>query len=168
MPQRPITNHDAALTLLNIAAILELTDGNPYRVRAYRHAALLLLRLRVSATEFLSPSGELLLPGLGERLRRKLGELFSRGEMSFYRDLYASLPPEMVKLMRVPGIGPRTALRLMVELELESPEDVIQAAEAGAIRKLYRFGEKSEANLARAARALIESSSKEPDFYEAA
>ncbi|CCF85238.1 helix-hairpin-helix domain-containing protein [Nitrolancea hollandica] len=168
MPQPSITNHDAALILLNIAAILELTDGNPYRVRAYRRAALLLLRLRVPATEFLSPEGELLLPGLGERLRRKLGELFSHGEMSFYRDLYASLPTGMVSLMRVPGIGPRIALRLMAELGLESPEDVIQAAEAGAIRKLYRFGEKSEANLARAARALIASSSEEPDLFEAA
>jgi DNA polymerase (family 10) len=75
--------------------------------------------------------------------------------MQFYRDLYASLPPEMVRLMEVPGIGPRIALRLYVELNIGSPEELIAAAEAGKIRRLYRFGERSEANLAAAARALL-------------
>ncbi len=155
MPANHLTNHDAALILLNIASILEMTAANPYRVRAYRRAARLLLALRLPAERFLTPEGELALPGLGPSLRRKIGELFARGEMTFYRDLYASLPPEMVRLMRVRGIGPRTALRLYVELGLGSPEDVVRAAEAGEIRKLYRFGERSEAKLAEAARALL-------------
>lgn len=150
-----MTNHDAALILLNIATILDMTAANPYRVRAYRRAARKLLQLRVPAQAFLTPNGELALPGLGERLRRKLGELFVKGEMTFYHDLYASLPPEMVRLMEVRGIGPITALRLYVELGLGSPEEVVQAAAAGRIRKLYRFGEKSEANLARAAQELL-------------
>lgn len=155
MDRSTVTNHEAALILLNIAAILEMTAGNPFRVRAYRRAARLLLALRVPATDYLTPKGELALPGLGKRLRRKLGELFTQGEMRFYRDLYRSLPEELVRLMEVEGIGPRRALRLYVELGLGSPEDVVQAAEAGRIRRLYRFGEKLEANLAQAAREVI-------------
>lgn len=150
------------MILFNIASILEMTDGNPYRIRAYRRAARRLLRLRQPATDFLTPDGELALPGLGVRLRRKLGELFSQGEMRFYRDLYRSLPNALVQLMEVPGIGPRIALRLHLELGLETPEDVIEAAEAGRIRRLYRFGEKSEANLAAAARALRPAPEPEP------
>lgn len=167
MNQTTLTNHEAALILLNIAAILEMTAGNPFRVRAYRRAARLLLRLRVPATDYLTPEGELALPGLGKRLRRKLGELFTRGEMRFYRDLYRSLPDPMLRLMEVPGIGPRTALRFYVELGLESPEDVITAAEQGRIRRLYRFGPKSEANLAEAARKLVAESSP-PELPRAA
>jgi DNA polymerase (family 10) len=154
--QRPdVTNHEAALILLNIASIIEVMAGNPYRVRAYRRAARLLLGLRLPATSYLTPQGELALPGLGIKLRRKLGELFTNGEMRFYRDLYDTLPPEMVRLMQVRGVGPRIALRLYIELGLGSPEDLIRAAEAGKIRALYRFGAKSEANLAAAARELI-------------
>ena len=152
MKRATVTNHDAALILLNIASILDATAAKPYRVKAYRRAARMLLRLRVPAAQFVTPEGELALPGLGERLRRKLGELFERGEMHFYQDLYASLPSEMVSLMRVRGIGPRTALRLYVELGLSSPEDVVSAARAGRIRSIYRFGERSEARLADAAR----------------
>src|SRR5690606_38620771 len=162
MNRSTVTNHEAALILPNIATILEMTAGNPYRVRAYRRAARRLLALREPATEYLTPSGELALPGLGTRLRRKLGELFTEGEMRFYRDLYHSLPEELLRLMEVEGIGPRRALRLHVELGLGSPEDVVQAAEAGRIRKLYRFGEKLEANLAEAARAAIAARRTEP------
>lgn len=162
MNRSTVTNHEAALILLNIATILEMTAGNPYRVRAYRRAARRLLALRVLATEYLTPSGELALPGLGQRLRRKLGELFTQGEMRFYRDLYNSLPEELLRLMEVEGIGPRRALRLHVELGLGSPEDVVQAAEMGRIRKLYRFGEKLEAKLAEAARAAIAARQTEP------
>ncbi|HET9017521.1 MAG TPA: helix-hairpin-helix domain-containing protein [Thermomicrobiaceae bacterium] len=162
MQTSTVTNHEAALILLNIASILDATAGNPYRVRAYRRAARMLLRLRVPAAAFVTPDGELALPGLGERLRRKLGELFVRGEMQFYRDLYASLPPEMVCLMQVRGIGPRTALRLYVELGLASPGDVVAAARQARIRKLYRFGERSEARLAEAAAAVVASDDELP------
>ena len=157
--QKPkVTNHEAALILLNIASVIEMLAGNPYRVRAYRRAAQMLLRLRRPATEYLTPEGELALPMLGASLRRKLGELFARGEMQFYRDLYASLPPEMVRLMEVRGIGPRIALRLYVELGIGSAEELIAAAERGQIRRLYRFGEVSEAKLAAAARELLPAS----------
>ncbi|MDI3340883.1 MAG: helix-hairpin-helix domain-containing protein [Sphaerobacter sp.] len=162
MDRTTVTNHEAALILLNIAAILEMTAGNPYRVRAYRRAARRLLALRGPASAYLTPEGELALPGLGERLRRKLGELFSQGEMRFYRDLYRSLPSELVQLMEVEGIGPRRALRLNVELGLGSPEDVAEAAAAGRIRTLYRFGDKLEANLAEAARTTIAARRADP------
>ena len=154
-PKTEITNHEAALILLNIASVIDMLAGNPYRVRAYRRAARLLLRLRRPARDYLTGDGELALPTLGASLRRKLGELFSQGEMEFYRDLYNSLPPEMVRLMEVPGVGPRTALRLYIELGIGSIDDLIAAADAGRIRRLYRFGERSEANMARAARELL-------------
>ena len=154
--QKPeITNHEAALILLNIASVIEMMAGNPYRVRAYRRTARTLLRLRRPAIRYLTADGELALPGLGISLRRKLGELFTKGDMQFYRDLYDTLPPELVSLMQVRGIGPRTALRLYVELGLESPEETLAAARAGRIRRLYRFGERSEANLARAAQEVL-------------
>jgi DNA polymerase/3'-5' exonuclease PolX len=155
MEKREITNHDAALILLNIASVIEMLAGNPFRVRAYRRAARLLLRLHRPASDYLTPGGELALPMLGASLRKKLGELFAQGEMQFYHDLYASLPPEMVRLMEVRGIGPRIALRLYVELGIGSAEELIAAADAGKIRGLYRFGARSEAKLAAAARQLL-------------
>ena len=150
-----VTNKDAADLLFSVATILELAEDNPYRVRAYRRAARLLLRSREDARIRLTDKKELDLPGLGPRLRRKLGELLATGRMSFYVELCADLPPDVSRLMTIPGVGPKTALRLNEELGLTSAADVAAAAEAGKIRQLFGFGEKRERQLLEGAREVL-------------
>ena len=139
-----ITNNDAADLLFNVATILELAEDNPYRVRAYRRAARLLLRFREDARVRLTADNELDLPGLGSSLRRKLGELLATGRMGFYVELCADLPPDVARLMLIPGVGPKIALRLHEELGLTGAADVYAAAQSRKIRQLYGFGERRE------------------------
>ncbi|CAA9556111.1 MAG: hypothetical protein AVDCRST_MAG49-2940 [uncultured Thermomicrobiales bacterium] len=153
--RRHPTNRDAAEVLFNVATILELAEDNPYRVRAYRNAARLLLRSRQDARVQLTAEGELALPGLGKRLRRKLGELLTSGRMGFYVELCADLPPEVSQLMQIPTVGPKTAMRLREELGLGSPTEVRDAALAGRIRALYGFGAARERQLLEGAEATL-------------
>jgi DNA polymerase (family 10) len=146
-PAPTITNKTAADLLFDVATILELSEDNPYRVRAYRRAARLLLRQQDQASVHLDEKGELVLPGLGPRLRRKLGELLSTGRMGFYVELCAELPDAIAELMRIPTVGPKTAWRLHAELGLSTAEDVRRAAANGEIRTLYGFGEVREQQL---------------------
>lgn len=153
-----ITNRDAAGVLFNVATILELAEDNPYRIRAYRRAARLLLGRPVEARVALvdgKQGKELDLPGPGLRLRRKLGELLATGRLRFYVDLCAELPAEVADLMRLPNVGPKTALRLHEELGLASAGDVYAAAQAGKIRALYGFGAKRERQLLEGAAAVL-------------
>jgi len=142
-----VTNKDAAGILFNVATILELAEDNPYRVRAYRRAARLLLANREDARLRLTDKKELDLPGLGPSLRRKLGELLATGHMRFYVELCAELPDDVSNLMEIPGVGPKTALRLHEELGLTTAAEVYAAAQTGKIRQLYGFGEKRERQL---------------------
>jgi DNA polymerase (family X) len=153
-----VTNKDAADILFNVATILEMAEDNPYRVRAYRRAAGLLLGNREDARVKLvdgKEGKELDLPGLGPRLRRKLGELLATGRMRFYVELCADLPDEVAALMALPGVGPKTALRLHEELGLATPADVYAAAQGGRIRQLYGFGERRERQLLAAAESVL-------------
>jgi DNA polymerase (family X) len=150
-----VTNRDAAEVLFNVATILELAEDNPYRVRAYRRAARLLLRSREDAKVRLSEGGELELPGLGPRLRRKLGELLATGRMGFYVELCADMPEGVARLMEIPTVGPKTALRLHEELGLATAADVYAAAQAGKIRQLYGFGPNRERQLLAGAEAVL-------------
>jgi DNA polymerase (family 10) len=155
---RTVTNKDAADVLFNVATILEMAEDNPYRIRVYRRAARLLLGRRDGAAVPLSEGKagmELELPGLGLRLRRKLGELLSTGRMRFYVELCADLPDDVATLMALPTIGPKTAMRLHEELGLSTPADVLAAADAGKIRALYGFGERRERQLRDAATAVL-------------
>ncbi|MGH2531007.1 MAG: helix-hairpin-helix domain-containing protein [Thermomicrobiales bacterium] len=150
-----VTNQDAAEVLFNVATILELAEDNPYRVRAYRRAARLLLRTADQSRLRVNDRHELDLPGLGPRLRRKLGELLHTGQMRFYVELCADLPREVASLMEIPTIGPKTARRLHEELGLATAADVVEAAHEGKIRQLYGFGEKRERQLLAGAEQVL-------------
>lgn len=157
-----MTNKDAADVLFNVATILELAEDNPYRIRAYRRAARQLLRSPENARVRLTKERELDLPGLGPRLRRKLGELFAAGRMTFYVELCAELPDEIQALMEIPHVGPKTATRLYEELGVSTPAGVVQAAKAGKIRQLYGFGAKREQQLLQGALAVLNGFKKVP------
>jgi DNA polymerase/3'-5' exonuclease PolX len=146
-----MTNRHIAAILFNIATLLDMAQDNVYRVRAYRRAARRILALPEEATAIVARGEELPLPGVGERLCRKLAELISTGALTFYDELLEDLPLPIRTLMALDGIGPKTAQRLHAELGISTAQELIAAAERGKIRELYGFGARSEVNLARAA-----------------
>lgn len=149
-----MTNRRIAEILFNIATLHEMAQGNVYRVRAYRRAARRILALREEAAAIIAREEELPLPGVGDRIRRKLQELIATGQLAQYEELLDDLPTYMGALMRIEGIGPRTATRLHDALGLADAADVLLAAGCGRIQTLYGFGPRRESRLAGAAREL--------------
>jgi DNA polymerase (family 10) len=149
-----VSNQDAARTLFGVASLLESQGANPYRVRAYRRAALSLMRLAIPAEQLTDRDGQLNLPWLGPRLRRKLGELVTMGRMQFHVELIAELPPALRELLSVPGVGPKTAERLIRELDIRSVAQLAEAASRGRLRALRGIGEIKERRLGEAAATL--------------
>ncbi|MCC6175603.1 MAG: histidinol-phosphatase [Chloroflexi bacterium] len=154
-----VDNRERARAIFAVASLLETLGANPFRVRAYRRAAVRLLALPADASTYLDERGELDLPWLGPRLRRKLGELVRTGRLSFHDELIAELPRPMRELLAVPGIGPKTAVRLVAELHIRSLRGLAYAARRGRLQTLRgigpvrerRWGEAAEAMLAEAA-----------------
>ena len=150
-----VDNAQAARQIFAVAALLESQGANPFRVRAYRRAAVSMLRLPIEAERLTNAQGQLLLPWLGDQLRRKLGELVTRGQMQFHQDLLAELPGPLRELLRVPGIGPRTAERLIRDLGIRGLPGLAFAARTGRLRTLRGIGEIRERQLGAAAEALL-------------
>jgi DNA polymerase (family 10) len=151
----PVDNQMAARTVFALASLLESQGANPYRVRAYRRAALGLLRLPQGAGAYLNSEGELVLPWLGERLRRKLGELVRQGRMQFQDELMAQLPRPYRELLAVPGIGPKTAARLMSEAGIFGLAALERAAREGRLRRLRGIGVRRESQWGQVAAELL-------------
>ncbi len=137
-------NRNRAKYLFAVASMLEALDGNPYRVRAYRRAAVGLHRLSDDAAVYLDAAGELPLPWLGARLRKKLGELVRTDRMCFQEELIGTLPAPMRELIAVPGIGPHWAERLSTDLKVRTVPELIVAAREGRLRTLYGIGKVRE------------------------
>jgi DNA polymerase/3'-5' exonuclease PolX len=147
-----ITNRQIAEVLSSVANVLESANSNPYRVQAYRNAARGVLELQEQAATILARGEELPVPGLGERLRRRIAELVQTGTMTFYNDLcLQALPTGARALLAVEHVGPHTAIRLHEELGIDTPEKLWWAAHQERIRRLPGFGPRSEARLKEAA-----------------
>lgn len=157
LPMR-VSNHKIAEVLFNIATLLEMQQANPYRIAAYRRAAVGVLSLSEPAAQMLARGERLQFPGVGDRLRRKVTELIETGRMTFYDDLAeVSLPEDVRELMTVPHVGPRTALRLSGQFGIHSVTQLLDAASRHTLRDAYGFGPRSEERLAEGARALLTS-----------
>jgi DNA polymerase (family 10) len=155
--QPMVTNRQIAEVLASIAEMLERQNSNPYRVQAYRHAARGVLELSEPAALIVAQGEALPVPGLGERLQKRIAELVMTGTMTFYHDLSMPFLPSGARaLMGVEHVGPHVAIRLHEELGIDSPKKLLRAAQNQRIRTLPGFGARSEARLAEAAASYLE------------
>jgi DNA polymerase/3'-5' exonuclease PolX len=135
------SNAEAAEIFRTIADLLDLL-GEKFKPEAYRRAA----RSIESLTEDLgvvSARHELQsIPGVGEAIAEKIEEYLRTGSVPYYERLKREIPPGLVELMRLPGLGPKTARRFWVELGVEGPGELRDAIAAGRLVGVKGFGEK--------------------------
>ena len=156
-----MSNREYALEIFAVASLLEARGANAYRVRAYRRAAVRLLTMSENAATYLDEQGDLAMPGLGARLRRKLGELVRTGHLSFHDELIAAEPRPIRTLLTVPGIGPKTADRLVGETRVRGLRSLARAARQGRLQRLRGVGPARERAWGEAAERLLGRSSAE-------
>ncbi len=136
-------NIDYARIFDEIADLLELQGANPFRVRAYRNASRTIATLSQSIDSLImdedaSPED---LPGIGKDLAAKIEELHETGELAFLAELREEVPPSLIQIMRIPGLGPKRAKQLWEALDITSVDDLEEAAKDGRLLELPGFGE---------------------------
>ncbi|AXG09796.1 DNA polymerase/3'-5' exonuclease PolX [Haloplanus rubicundus] len=139
-------NQEIATMLREIADFLEIQEEE-YKPRAYRTAARNIESLSEDI-EDIHDRGELEeIEGVGESISEKIGEYLETGELEYYEDLKADLPVDIEAITSVEGVGPKTAKKLYLELDVRTLDDLESAAEKGDVADLEGFGEKSQQNI---------------------
>ena len=141
-----MTNPEIADAFDEVADLLEFTDANPFRVRAYRNAARTLRDLPEPAAAIVADAGRSLtdIEGIGDDLAGKITALVQKGELPIRDELRAKVPPSALSLLRVPGLGPKKASALMKQLGITSLDQLRAACEAHRLQELKGFGAKKE------------------------
>ncbi len=141
---RRITNKEVAQQLLTIADILLILEENIFRINAYRNAAEAIENLGQDINTIFAQGNLEKIGGVGKGIAALLKELFTTGQVKDFESLQEKVPVGVLSMMQVPDMGPKKAKRLWDELGITSVEALKAAAEAGQLRGLKGFGEKSE------------------------
>ena len=141
----PVHNADISEIFNEVADLMEILEENPFRVRAYRNAARTIGDLSQSVALMVEQSKDMTeLPGIGKDLARKIEEIAKTGTLSQLQDLGDRIPPQLRRLMKIQGLGPKRVKALYDKLGITDLEDLKKAGEEGRIKELKGFGEKIE------------------------
>jgi DNA polymerase (family 10) len=139
-------NADIAALFDELAELLEVQGANPFRVRAYRTAARTVESSAQSVADLVAAPGHDLtqLAGIGKDLADKIETVVTTGVLPQLEELRGQFPPDVLKMLRIPGIGPKKVAALLDQLQVRTLTDLRAAAEAGRVAALKGFGKKTE------------------------
>ncbi|HEY6167572.1 MAG TPA: DNA polymerase/3'-5' exonuclease PolX [Verrucomicrobiae bacterium] len=136
--------HQVAEILVEIGTLLELKGENPFKTRAYQNGARVIESLTEPLEKVVAEGRLAELKGIGEALQEKITALVTTGKLAYYDELKASLPPGLVDLLDIPGVGPKKVQALNKKLGIENVEQLEAACKAGKVATLDGFGEKTQ------------------------
>ena len=127
-----------------IAVLLELKGANPFRFRSYQNAARTLGSLEEDLWAVTSEGRLTDIKGIGKGMASLITEAMEMGTWGDMGELYTSVPPGLIEMLAIPGLGPKRIKQFYDELGIESVQQLKVAAENGELQDLDRMGEKSE------------------------
>lgn len=136
-----------AAILNEIGILLELKGENPFKTRAYTNAARTLEGLSVPLNTLVEEKRLGELKGFGEALVDKITTLVTTGRLPYYEELKASVPPGLVEMLDLQGLGPKKVKKLHDELGIDTLAKLEDACKAGTIAALDGFGAKSQTKI---------------------
>ncbi|MDP3909869.1 MAG: DNA polymerase/3'-5' exonuclease PolX [Gemmatimonadales bacterium] len=167
-------NPDIARQLDDVADLLEISAANPFRVRAYRNAART-VRDQPDSISDLVRGGDFdltQLAGVGKGIAAEIHALITTGKLPQRQQLVAEVPPGLLELLRLPGLGPRRVKLLHDMLGVRTIGDLARVTKAGKVAALPRFGakiiEKIQAGIGQAGKAERRLRLHEAEQYAAA
>ena len=154
-------NQEIVRIFNDIADRLEIKGENPFRIRAYRRAA---LNIESLSTDIAStPKDELMkIPGIGQDLAGKILEYIQTGKMQAYEDLKKEVPEGLSGLLSVPSLGPKTAKLLFEKLQVKDLDDLARLAREHKLIGLPGIKEKTEENIIKGIEMLKRGMERQP------
>lgn len=143
---RAMDNEAIAERFNRLANLMEIRGDDRYRIRSYRNAAEVIetwpTPLKTISREE-GAKGLLAIPGVGKAISGKIMELLEKGTFDAWEKLIAETPASVLDLLRVSGIGLKTASLLHQKFKIASLDDLRSFVSGGGLEMVDGIGEKS-------------------------
>ncbi len=136
-------NKTIVRSLRLLGQLMELSGENPYKTKAVASAAIVIDKLPFALYEKTIEELESI-SGLGKATAAKVWELMQTGEMQELRTYLNNVPPGVVDLLNIKGMGPKKVLTLWKELGIETVGELLYACNENRLLKAKGFGLKTQ------------------------
>jgi DNA polymerase (family X) len=140
-----------------IADSLDILEDNPFKIRAYRNASRNLRELAEDVKDITERDELSKIPGIGKDLAEKIREYIANGKIGYYEELNEKVPPELVDLLAIQGLGPKMLSKLFKELKVKALADLEREIYGEEILKLHGMGKKKIEDIKRGIQIFKES-----------
>ena len=137
-------NDELARIFYEIGDMLEIQGEDAFKTGAYRRGADNIGHAAVDIAQAYRDGNPPKIAGVGKAIDEKLAELADTGRLRYYERLRADVPPSVVTLLQVPGLGPKTAGELWRQANIASLDLLEAAATSGTLRELKGMTAKTE------------------------
>ncbi len=144
MVKQVLDNKRVGTVLQEVALLLELKGENPFKVKAYSHAARTIEILEEDLAVMVREGRLKELKGIGEALSQHIAELVTTGRLQLYEDLKDSIPPGHLEMLKIPGLGPKKIKALYDKLAVKAVGELEYACLENRLVDLQGFGQKSQ------------------------
>ena len=140
---RTMDNRTIAQLLGETADLLEIDNGDSFRIRSYRRAAEAVESSTIQLSEIANDPKKLLeIPGIGKGMAANIREMEETGTLPLREQLLAKYRPGMLQMMKLPGMGPKTVAFLWESIQVGSVDELEAAIAAEKLNDLPRFRKK--------------------------
>ncbi len=134
-----------------IAKMTDLLGEDAFRALAYAKASRLIGDLAVDLEPVARAADAkkqlTALDGIGPKIADKIIEFVATGKIAELDELHGEIPPGLLAIMEIPGLGPKTVAVLWKQGGVESVADLKRIVADGSILSLPRMGEKAVAKI---------------------
>ena len=133
-----------AAILKEIGVFLELKGENPFKTRAYVNGARIIEGLTEPLETLIKEERLGEIKGIGDALVEKITELVETGKLEYYEELKGSIPPGLIEMLDINGMGPKKVKAVHEKLKIKTIKQLENACNKGELAELDGFGKKSE------------------------
>lgn len=145
------SNKTIAGLLRKIETAYVIRGENYFKIAAYREASDTIGKLNREVRQMWSENKLTDIPGIGKSISAYLDEYFQKGKVAHFEEILKNIPPAVFELVKLSGLGPKRAYKLVQSLHLNDAKtairDLKKTAQENKIAAIPGFGEKSQSEI---------------------
>jgi DNA polymerase (family 10) len=143
-----------------MADIMEILGEDRFRINTYRRVARIISDMPTDV-ETLLVTGQLAkTPGVGKSSLAKIEEFVRTGTITAHRQLLTKIPPSLLELLTIPGVGPKGVKAVYENLKVTTIVELKGAIKNGSVAQLPGFGDKKAAAITKGIEFLEKSTGR--------